>query len=346
MPGLSKHLNEEYADPMFGFIVRRLVAAVLVLVITSFVTFTLFYKGPTDPAEDICYQHGRCTAAKLDVLERQMGFKDGLWVNYSRWVGGLFHDRTINQGVDYPCSAPCLGVSFHTHTEVTKDFLKYYPATLSLAIGGGILYLLIGLPLGVLAARYRGSFLDKFLVAASLFLASVPYYVFALAAWIFLTLQTSIFPQTEYHPLTDNPVKWFAGLLLPWVVLGLTGSSTYTRYARGQMLDALGEDYIRTARAKGVSQRKVLFKHALRVAIVPIVTIFGLDFATLLAGTIFTEGIFGINGIGQWTLQSLKAPTDFPILNATVLIFAVFVILGNLVVDLLYAVLDPRVRLA
>jgi peptide/nickel transport system permease protein len=112
------------------------------------------------------------------------------------------------------------------------------------------------------------------------------------------------------------------------------------------MLDAMGEDYIRTGRAKGLSQRTVLFKHALRVAIVPIVTIFGLDFAGLLAGTIFTESIFGINGIGQWTLNSLRAPTDFPILTATILIFAVFVIVGNLVVDLLYAVLDPRVKLA
>jgi len=333
---------------MFGFIVRRLVAAVLVLVITSFLTFTLFFKGPSNPAEAICYQHGRCTAQKLDAFETAMGLKDGLWVNYSRWVGGIFHDRTINQGgeADYHCDAPCLGISYHTHTEVSKDFLKYYPATLSLAIGGGFLYLLIGVPLGVLAARFRGSVFDKTLVGASLFVSSVPYYVFALTAWILLTLQTSIFPQTAYHPLTDNPAKWFAGLLLPWVVLGLTGSSTYTRYTRGQMLEAMGEDYIRTAKAKGVSERKALSKHALRVAIVPIVTIFGLDFATLLAGTIFTEGIFGINGIGQWTLNSLKAPTDFPILNATIVLFAVFVILGNLIVDLLYAVLDPRVRLS
>jgi peptide/nickel transport system permease protein len=331
---------------MTGYIVRRLLTAILVLLITSFLTFTLFYKGPSNPAEALCYAHGRCTPQKLNAIETQMGFKDGLWVNYTRWLGGLVHSREINYNGERECHWPCLGISFHTRTEISKDFVAYYPATLSLALGGGLLYLLIGVPIGVIAARFRGTFLDKFLVGSSQVIASIPYYVFALTAWIFLTLQTSIFPQTQYFPITENPAKWFAGLLLPWVVLGITGAPTYSRYARGQMLEAMGEDYIRTAKAKGVSQRRVLYKHALRVAIVPIVTIFGLDFAGLLSGTIFTESIFNINGIGQWTLDSLKAPTDFPILNATVMIFAVFVVLGNLVVDLFYAVLDPRVRLA
>lgn len=330
---------------MFGYVLRRLIAAVVVLAITSFLTFTLFYKGPSNPAAALCQERGRCTEAKQEALEQSMGFNDGLMTNYGRFVGGLFKDRVVDMGADYPCSAPCLGISFHTKTEISKDLTKYYPATLSLALGGGLLYLVFGVPLGVLAARYRGSSVDKLIVGATLVIGSIPYYVFALTAWIFLTLQTSIFPQTQYTPITENPAGWFAGLLLPWIVLGITGAPTYARYARGQILEAMGEDYIRSGKAKGLSERKLLFKHSLRVAIVPLVTIFGLDFAALLSGTIFTESIFGIDGIGQWTLSALKAPTDFPILTATILIFAVFVIIGNLVVDLLYAVLDPRVRL-
>lgn len=331
---------------MFGFILRRLIAAVVVLFITSFLTFTLFFEGPTNPAKALCEENGRCTAEKQLALENSMGLNDPLLTNYKEFVGGLFHDRTIVQGATYHCDAPCLGISFITKTEVSKELMTYYPATLSLALGGGILYLVIGVPLGVLAARYRGTFFDKALVGGALIISSIPYYVFALVAWIFLTLQTNAFPTTQYIPFTDSPRQWFLGLLLPWLVLGITGAPTYARYARGQMLEAMGEDYIRSGKAKGLSQRKLLFKHSLRVAIVPIVTIFGLDFAALLSGTIFTESIFRINGIGLWTLQSLKTPIDFPILTATVLIFAVFVIVGNLVVDMLYAVLDPRVRLS
>ncbi|CAN5319993.1 MAG: ABC transporter permease [Nocardioides sp.] len=330
---------------MLGYIIRRLVSALLVLILASFITFALFFEGPVNQARVICDSNSRCTPERLESIENAMGLNDGLWVNYTRFLGGLVQDREISYGPTYQCDAPCLGISFHTRTEVTDDLKRYYPATLSLAIGGAILYLLIGIPIGILAARFRGTFLDKFTVGASLIIASIPYYVLALAAWILLTLKTGIFPETGYNPITENPGLWFSGLLLPWVILGITGAPTYTRYTRGQMLEAMGEDYIRTAKAKGLGSQTVLYKHAFRAALVPIVTIFGLDFATLLSGTIFTEAIFGIDGIGRWTIESLRPPTDFPIVNATVLIFAVFVILGNLIVDLLYAVLDPRVRL-
>lgn len=330
---------------MLGYIVRRLVAAVIVLFLISLFTFTLFFKGPSNPAEALCYDRGRCTPQKLQAMEHSMGLDKGVWSNYSAFLGGLVHDRTISYGSSYDCSAPCLGISFHSRTEISKDLVKYYPATFSLAIGGGALYLLIGVPIGILAARYRGSFFDRFSVGLSQVVASVPYPVLAVLAFIYLTLQYNVFPSTGYHPFLHNPLTWAGGLLLPWVILGISGSPTYARYARGQMVETLSEDYIRTARAKGLGSRPVLFKHALRAVMVPIITLFGLDFATLLSGTIFTEAIFQINGIGQWTLQSLKAPTDFPIINATVLIFAVLIILGNLLVDLIYAVLDPRVRL-
>lgn len=331
---------------MFGYVVRRILSALIVLVATSFLTFAFFYAGPTNPAAAVCFDRGYCTDAKLASLEHSMGLDDGLMVNYGRFMGGLVHDREVEVGATYHCDAPCLGISFRTKTEVTDDIVSHYPATLSLALGGALLYLLVGLPLGVLAARFRGSWIDKALVGGSLVVTAIPYYVLALAAWIFFSLQTGIFSTTGYFPVTEDPRHWFTGLLLPWLVLGLTGAPTYVRYVRAQVVEAMGEDYIRSGRAKGVSGRRLLFKHALRVALVPVVTIFGLDLADLLSGTIFTESIFRIDGIGALTLGSLKAPTDFPVLNATILLFAAFVVFANLAVDLIYTMLDPRVRLA
>ena len=331
---------------MLGYVIRRLIAAAAVLFLVSLFTFTLFFKGPSNPAEPLCQAHGQCTPAKLANIEHSLGFDKGLWANYTAFLGGLVHDREIDMGATYHCDAPCLGISYHSKTEITKDLVIYYPATLSLAVVGGALYLVFGVPLGIAAARYRGTFFDKFLVGVTQVISSVPYYVLALCAFIYLTLKSPIFPETGYHPITDNPAAWAAGLLLPWLVLGITGAPNYARYTRGQMLETMGEDYVRSAKAKGLGAQSLLYKHALRAAIVPIITLFGLDMAALLSGTIFTEAIFQIQGIGQWTLNSLKSPTDFPILNATILIFAFLVVIGNLVVDVMYAVLDPRVRLA
>ena len=331
---------------MFGYVLRRLLTAVVVLLITSFLTFALFFKGPTNPAKAICEQNGRCTPAKQAAIEHAMGLDEGLMTNYPASSAAWSTTARSPRARPYHCDAPCLGVSFRTKQEVSKAFLEYYPATLSLAVGGGLLYLLIGVPLGVIAARFRGTLFDKVLGGRSADHRVDPV--------LRVRADRLDLPDAADQHLPDHAVRpdhrepgraWFAGLLLPWLVLGITGAPTYARYARGQMLETMGEDYIRTGKAKGLSERKLLFKHSLRVAMVPIVTIFGLDFAALLAGTIFTESIFGINGIGQWTLNSLRPP-DFPILTATILIFAVFVIVANIIVDLLYAVLDPRVRLA
>ena len=165
----------------------------------------------------------------------------------------------------------------------------------------------------------------------------------ALLAWIYLSLQLQIFPNTGYYPITENPVKTVSYMMLPWLVIGLTNCTSYARFTRGQMVETLSEDYMRTAQAKGVKTNKVLFKHALRAAIVPVVTIFGIDFATLLAGTIFTEQIFGIDGIGHWGLQALGTPIDINVISATVLVAACLIVVANLLVDILYSFLDPRV---
>jgi peptide/nickel transport system permease protein len=225
--------------------------------------------------------------------------------------------------------------------------LQRLPATLSVAFGGAFFYLLFGVPIGVAAARRRGSLADKALVASFLTLSSIPYYLFALLSWLYLTVifEIPLFSSTGYHPLTENPWNWFTGMFLAWMALGIFGCTQYTRYTRGAMVEALNEDYIRTAKAKGLPPRTVVYRHGLRAALVPVVTIFGIDFATLLAGTIITERIFEIDGIGFWSLEAVRA-RDLSVVAATALFGAVMLIVANLVVDLLYSILDPRVRLS
>lgn len=330
---------------MFGYVLRRLLTAGAVVVLTSMVVFLLFFKGPSNPAQPLCDLNGKCTPEKLAILTEQLGLNDSVVSQYGVFVKGLVSDRTIEFGATYHCDAPCLGISYRTRGEVTTELIERLPATASIAVGGATIYLVLGVLLGTIAARRRGSRTDRSLVAASVFISAVPYYVIALLAWIYLSLQWKIFEDTSYHPLFEDPIAWASGLVLPWLVIGLTSSTAYARYSRGQMIEALNEDFVRTATAKGLKARTVTRRHALRAAIVPIVTIFGLDFATLLSGTVFTEQIFQIEGIGRWAIAALRSPTDFPVVAATVLFAATLVVLANLIVDILYSVIDPRVRL-
>jgi peptide/nickel transport system permease protein len=333
-----------------GFIIRRCLAALLVLTLTSMIVFALFFKGPRDPAQPLCDARPPCTPAKLQALRSAMGLGDPVHVAYAKFVDGLVtpDGRTVrfSEGEAYDCDWPCLGISYTTRRPVTSELAEKYPATLSLALGGAAIYLAVGVTIGVIAARFRGTTGDRLLVSSTLVVSAIPYYVIALLAWIFLTQRFPIFPDTQYTPLTENPAAWAGGMLLPWLVLGLTNATAYSRYTRGQMVETIGEDYIRTAVAKGQTQNVVVFKHALRAAIIPVITIFGLDFGTLLGGTIFTEFIFDIDGMGRWALQAIGTPTNIPVVTATVLIAAFFIILSNLVVDIVYSFLDPRVKIA
>lgn len=330
---------------MAGFVVRRIFTAFLVMVIASMFVFALFYLGPRNPAQPVCDAVGRCTPEKLAAIEKSMGLDQPVTTAYVEWARGLVRDRTIDMGGEYSCEAPCLGISYSSRNEVRKELVEKYPATLSLALGSAAIYLTLGVVIGVLAARFRGSMSDRLLVTSTLVVSAIPYYLIAILAWVFLTQKFPLFPDTTYTPLTENPIAWAAGLLLPWLVLGLTNATAYSRYTRGQMVETLGEDYIRTATAKGLKTNTVVFSHALRAAIIPVITIFGLDFGALLGGTVFTEFIFEIDGVGAWGLEALGTPTDIPVVLATVLVGAFFVVLANLAVDLVYSVLDPRVRL-
>lgn len=336
---------------MTGFIVRRLLSSVLVVILTSMFVFVLFFKGMGDaPARNYCEKlgPGKCSTLKLNSIKHQYGYDKPLITNYAEWAKGIFVGRknVYDDGKYYDCPAPCLGISITTGDTVWHDLKQKYPATITLAVGGAALYLVIGVVLGALAARWRGTTGDRLLVGGTLVVSSIPFYVIALLAWIYLSLQLKIFPETGYYPITQNPAKTIAWMALPWLVIGLTNCTAYARFTRGQMVETLSEDYIRTANAKGVRTNRVLFKHALRAAIVPVVTIFGLDFATLLAGTIFTEQIFSIDGIGRWGLQALSTPIDINVISATVLVAAVLIVVANLLVDILYSFLDPRVSVA
>ncbi len=330
---------------MFGYIVRRVISGLLVLLVTSIAIFALFFYGPSDPALAYCPET-KCTPQRLENISQTLGLDRPVAQQYGEYMKGIFVGNDFKAGgITIPCNAPCLGVSFKLRVNVTDYLLQKFPATLSIAVGASVLFLLIGLSLGISAARVRGTVADKLIVGSSLLVNAIPYYLLALVGYLYLISQWGVFPESGYFsPFTDGPLAWIKGLMLPWLILAVYTSTQYARFSRGSMVESMNEDYVRTARAKGLSERVVTLKHALRAAIVPVVTIFGLDFAYLLAGTIFTETIFGIKGIGLTALEAINTK-DLPIISATVLIAAAFVILMNIVVDIVYSVIDPRVRL-
>lgn len=331
---------------MFGYIVRRLISGILVLVATSVAVFALFFYGPADPALAYCPET-KCTPQRLEIIRDSLGLDRPVLEQYGDYMKGIVAGNDFEAGaIAIPCDAPCLGVSFKLRVDVADFLVARFPATLSLAVGGAVIFLSLGVTLGVLAARVRGSTRDKVIVGSSLVINAVPYYLVALLAYLYLISKWGIFPETHYvSPFKEGPAAWAAGLLLPWVVIGITSSTQYARFSRGSMIESLNEDYVRTARAKGLNDRRVTMKHALRSAVVPVVTIFGLEFAYLLAGTIFTERIFDIQGIGLTALQAINT-RDLPIIAATVMIGAAFIVIANIVVDVVYSLIDPRVRLS
>ncbi len=331
---------------MFGYIVRRLIAGVLVLIAVSMMVFAIFFYGPNDPALAYCPE-SRCNAQRLENIRSSMGLDRPAPQQYAEYMSGLVKSRHIQSGgISIDCEWPCLGVSFKYRVSVFDYLWERFPATLSVAAGGAVCFLAIGLFSGIFAARRRGTMADKAIVSTSLFINAIPYYLLALLAYLYLVQGLGLFPETGYHsPFKEGPIKFVGGLLLPWLMLGIAYSTQYARFSRGAMVDALNEDYVRTARAKGLVERVVVRRHALRAAIVPVVTIFGLDFAYLLTGTLFTEKIFGIQGMGLAGLDAVTR-TDLPIISATVMMGAAAVILANIVVDILYSVIDPRVRLS
>ena len=314
---------------MLRFLIRRILFGVLVLWIVTTGVFILFFATSKDPAARFAGKSA--TPDTLALVRHRLGLDDPLPVQYWHFVKRLLHGD--------------LGYSFTTQAPVTSMIKEALPASLSLILGAAVLWLAAGIIAGVISATRARTLLDRGITLAVLVGISMPAFIIGLTLSYVLAVKVQLFPQTGFVPLQDNPVQWFQHLILPWITLALLQSAIYTRLTRGSLLDVLGEDYIRTARAKGMPERRVIYRHGLRSALTPVVTQAGVDIGVLIGGTLVTERVFGLQGIGQLTVQSLTNG-DLPVIMGVVLIAAFFVVLGNLVVDVAYSFLDPRVRLS
>ncbi|MBO3752297.1 ABC transporter permease [Streptosporangiaceae bacterium NEAU-GS5] len=337
---------------MVTYIIRRLIAAVLMLVIVSIATFSIFFVIPRAAgvtASDFANRYvgvKGATAETVKATAEKLGFYDPLVVQYGRWVKGIVAGSEFDTGVDVEhCPAPCFGYSFITKQPVWPDLLDRLPVTLSLAVGASVIWLVTGVATGVLSALRRGSIFDRGAMTVALAGVSLPIFFTGIVSLVFFSYKFGITaPGGSYTPITENPAEWAYDLILPWITLAFLLSAAYARLTRAGMLETMSEDYIRTARAKGLREPRVIVKHGLRAALTPIVTIFGLDLGLLLGGAILTETTFSLNGIGKYGVHAI-AVGDLPQILGVTTVATFFVVFANLAVDLLYAVVDPRVRL-
>jgi len=320
---------------MARYIIRRLMGMILLLIFVSAVTFVVFNVFPsTDPA---ALRAGRQpTPEVIETIRHDLGLDRPLIVQFGDYLWGIFAHQDF-------------GRSYVSNVDVLDQIRQNLPATLSLTIGGVVIWLFFGLSIGIISAVRHRTFLDRITIGLSLVAISAPVYWLGLVALYLFAPDFGVLPlpfvggQGSYVPFSDSPNKWFESLILPWFVLATTFAAVYARLLRGSLLDVLGEDYIRTARAKGLRERTVVLKHGVRSAITPVVTVLGLDIGILLGGAILTESVFNIPGIGRLAYDAIVRG-DLPIIQGTVLFGAFFIVIMNLIVDILYAFLDPRVR--
>ena len=334
---------------MFWYTVRRIVAGIVLLVAMSMLTFVLFYVAPTDPARLTCGKN--CTPAGIEANRRYLGLDQPLVDQYVAFVGGLFHERQFpndpglrraRPDLVVHCQAPCLGYT-PLHDEEVWTYLKpKIPVTVSMVAGAFLMWMISGVLLGVVAALFRGKLLDRMIVSGSLVLYSFPTFFLSMIMFELVVFRFGWMAVPEYTGVAHfGPFLY--NLVLPCLSLAHVFVAGYIRQTRTYMLEVMQEDYLRTARSKGVRERSVVFKHTLRAAMTPIVTVAGLDLGAALAGAPITETIFNYQGLGYATVNSVSV-FDLPVTFAIVVLTSFFVIVANLVVDLLYGVIDPRVR--
>lgn len=313
------------------FLIRRILLGVLVLWIISVAVFAMFFIAPHDPARLLAGKEA--TPQTVALITRRLGLNKPVLVQYGEFLGNLLHGN--------------LGYSYYNSEPVTRLILSRLPVSLSLAIGAAVMWLLIGISAGILAATRPRSIADRLVTACSLFFYSMPVFLLGVLLLYFLffrlwTAGVHLFPGSGYASLS-NPIQWARYLFLPWLTIALGSAATYSRLTRSGLLEVFGQDYLRTARAKGLSGSRVLFVHGLRSALTPIVTQAGIDLGIILGGVVIAENIFGLPGLGALAVQSITTQ-DLPVIIGIVLLSSFFVVVANIVVDLLYTVLDPRVR--
>jgi peptide/nickel transport system permease protein len=314
---------------MARFILVRLIACVGVLIAVSILTFLIFQAIPSgDPALRLA---GRlATPQQIHDVRVTWGFDKPLYVQYVKTMEKIFNGSVV---------------SYTQQVNVLQEIKRDLPATLSLSIGAGIIWLGLGIVFGVISAVTAGKLLDRALTVLALIGVSTPVFFLGAMMLYYLGFKWGLFPLGGYVPITKNPWQWFTHLLMPWFALSVLFIGVYSRVLRASILDTMGEDYVRAARAKGLSRRRVLVRHVLRNSMIPIISLFGLDFAAVIGGgAILTESVFGLHGVGQYAADSIGR-LDIPPILVIAMLTGFFVVLFGAVVDVLYALLDPRIRL-
>jgi peptide/nickel transport system permease protein len=312
------------------FVIRRLIFGIVVLWLITVGTFYLFFVSPPDVARLIAGKGA--TAGQLAGIRHRLGLDEPLAVQYWHYLDNILHGN--------------LGTSFYSGAPVTQMIKGDLPPTISLIIGGSILWLIAGLGFGVLSATRARSLLDRTTTFGVLVGYSMPTFVLGeLLLFVFFARAGILWLQPGYVAFTQSPITWLGRMILPWITLATVQVAVYSRLTRGSLLDALGEDFVRTARAKGLTERRVVYRHGLRAALIPVVTQLGVDIAVLISGAIVTETVFGLNGVGESVVRAVVQGDLFFILGV-VIVTAAAVVVANLVVDIAYSFLDPRVRLS
>lgn len=307
----------------------------------TIITFLLFSALPADPAALTCGKS--CTPEIIEKNRERLGYDKPITVQYQEFIKGIFVGRTYGAGTaTFECDAPCLGYSFRKNAEVLDLIIRALPPTIALATGAFIIWILMGLGIGIISALRKGKWQDRAGISFVLIGTSLPTFftgillIFAFVFWI------PIFPTPRYVEFSQDPKYFFLTMILPWLTLAFLYSAIYARLTRDGILETLNEDYVRTARAKGLAEEVVVRKHVLRSALTPIVTIAGIDLAGLLAGAVVTEYVFSIPGLGRLTYNAVS-DSDLPVLAGSIIVTASFIIIANTIVDIIYAFLDPRV---
>ncbi|HEY8922409.1 MAG TPA: ABC transporter permease [Candidatus Limnocylindria bacterium] len=328
---------------MFAYLVRRVLLMLMLLFLLSVSVFLLFSILPGDPARLTCGK--ACTPVIIEANRHRLGLDEPPLTQYVKFVSAIFVGRTFSPDSPEPikCDAPCLGYSFNRHEQVMSLITRAAPVTFFLAIGAFVIWIFVGLSLGIVAALNRGRLGDRLIMGISLIGYSMPAFFLGLLLVFFVIIKWQFLPFPQYISPWENPFQFFQTMLLPWILLATLYAAFYIRLTRNQVLEVLSDDYVRTARAKGLPERTVVVKHALRAGLTPIVTAAGLDLAGLLGGAIISENIFNLPGLGSLAVSSIT-DSDLPLITGITLLTAAIIIFANLVVDLLYAVIDPRVR--
>jgi peptide/nickel transport system permease protein len=313
-----------------GYIARRLLSVVPLMLMISLMVFSLTFVIPGDTARNLA---GGLHASQQQVnaVRQQLGLNKPVLVQYWRWLTHALHGN--------------LGLSLYDKSSVSTAIVHRFPITLSMALGALFVIVLLGVPAGIAAGTHPGGVVDRLVTLGTSAAIAIPDFWLGIVLVIIFAVKAHILPSIGYVSLTTSPLQWARHLLMAWLALGIGGAAPLARQLRGSMIDVLDQDYIRTAGAKGVPRRSIVFKHALKNAAIAPVTILGIQFAYLLGGTVILEGIFSIPGLGNYFFNGLESK-DLPVIQGVMLVIALTFILLNLLVDVLYAYINPKVRLA